>query len=88
MADQEILLRNYHCLRRRRTELSLSQHDLALRLRHRGVMLSAHAISDLERGKRGLDLSQSVIVALSDALRWSIDELMVAIASSTTPHNA
>jgi transcriptional regulator with XRE-family HTH domain len=71
-----------HFLRQRREELGLSQGDLALRLNIRGLKLSRKAISEWERGKRQVQLEGLTLVALADALRWSVHELLKAMAAS------
>lgn len=68
-----------HFLKRRRAELSISQGDLALRLKARGVPLSSKIIGQYERGIRQLPLDESMLKALADSLRWSLNELMGAI---------
>jgi len=63
-----------HFLRKRRNELGLSQEDLARRLKHRGVNLSRHTISDWERGLRRPQLDEAALKALAEALRWDLDQ--------------
>lgn len=74
-------------LRQRREELGLSQGDLALRLKARGVPLSRKAISEWERGKRQVWLEKPALDALADALRWSLTDLMNAVATSGSTHD-
>ena len=71
-----------HFLRKRRQELGLSQNDLALRLKSRGVQLSRKAISAWERGERYPQLDEDILEALADALRWDLDQLMNALNES------
>lgn len=73
MSDEE------HFLRRRRAALGLSQGDLALRLKSRGVKLSRNAVSLWERRKRRPQLTTVDKQGLADALRWSVEELERAI---------
>jgi len=67
-----------HFLRQRREELGLSQGDLALRLKARGIKLSRKAIGEWELGRRRVTLNSPVLEALADALRWNLDELIQA----------
>ena len=65
-----------HFLHKRRQELGLSQNDLELRLKHRGVNLSQKAISAWERGQRNPDLDGAALKALAESLRWDVDQLV------------
>ena len=71
-----------HFLRERRQELGLSQFDLSLRLKSRGVNLSQKAISKWERGVRPPQLDESELAALADALLWELEQLREALDSS------
>ena len=69
-------------MKRRRAELGLSLGDVSLRLKARGVQLSSKALGEYERGMRPFPLGRLGQEALADALRWSLAELMDAIATS------
>lgn len=71
-----------HFLTQRRIQLGLSQGDLALRLKHRGVGISRQKISHWERGLRQPRLTEADLVALADALHWSRSELQAAMEAS------
>ena len=71
-----------HFLRKRRQELDLSQNDLELRLKSRGVNLSRKAISAWERSERYPQLDENILEALADALRWDLDQLMSLLGGS------
>ena len=72
-------MEHVHFLRQRRQELGLSQNDLELRLRHRGVSLSRKIISAWERGQCQPDLDHAALKALADALRWDPAHLLKAL---------
>ena len=76
------LMEELHFLHKRRQELGLSQNDLELRLKHRGVHLSRKAISAWERGQRNPDLDGVALKALADSLRWDVDELVDSFDTS------
>ena len=67
-------MEDVHFLLKRRQELGLSQVDLSLRLKHRGVNLSRHTISAWERGLRRPQLDEAALKALAEALRWDLDQ--------------
>ena len=71
-----------HFLTQLRLQLGLSQNDLALRLKHRGVNLSRQRISYWERGLREPQLTDTDLIALADALHWSRAELHSAMEDS------
>jgi transcriptional regulator with XRE-family HTH domain len=71
-----------HFLRERRKELGLSQNDLELRLKSRGVNLSRKTISAWERGQRDLELDDAALKALAESLRWDVDQLLDALTGS------
>ena len=71
-----------HFLHKRRQELGLSQNDLELRLKHRGVKLSRKAISAWERGQRNPDLDGAALKALAESLRWDVDQLVDSFDTS------
>jgi transcriptional regulator with XRE-family HTH domain len=71
-----------HFLQKRRQELALSQNDLELRLKHRGVKLSRKVISAWERGERDPELDQKALEALAEALRWDLETLVGALRDS------
>jgi transcriptional regulator with XRE-family HTH domain len=68
-----------HFLRKRRRELGLSQFDLSLRLKARGVHLNQSTISEWERRLYVPRLDETELAALADALRWDFDQLVAAI---------
>jgi predicted transcriptional regulator len=72
-------MEHLHFLRQRRRELGLSQNDLELRLKHRGVNLSRKVISAWERGQLHPQLNKGELGALADALRWDEDQLRNAL---------
>ncbi len=71
-----------HFLHKRRQELGLSQNDLELRLKHRGVILSRKAISAWERGQRKPDLDGAALKALAESLRWDVEQLVDSFNTS------
>ena len=71
-----------HFLKNRRQELGLSQLDLFLELKLRGVSLSQTSISKWERGQYTPQLDEAALEALADALRWELDQLVTALNSS------
>lgn len=71
-----------HFLTQRRAELGLSQGDLALRLKYRGVNFSRQKISHWERGLRQPYLDEIDLAAIADALHWSRGELLAAMGGS------
>ena len=44
-------------------------------------------VPDYERGKRRLRFKEPELGALADALRWSLDDLMEAMAASGSSHD-
>jgi transcriptional regulator with XRE-family HTH domain len=70
-----------HFLRERRQELGLSQNDLELRLKSRGINLSRKVISAWERGMRKPHLDPGELEGLADALRWDVERLADEMAS-------
>jgi transcriptional regulator with XRE-family HTH domain len=71
-----------HFLQQRRQELGLSQNDLELRLKSRGVKLSRKDISAWERGDREPELDGAALKALAESLRWDVDQLVDAFNRS------
>ncbi len=71
-----------HFLRERRQELGLSQFDVSLRLKTRGVSLNQATISKWERGQYTPQLDEAELEALADALRWELDQLVAALERS------
>ena len=66
-------------LRSRRVELKLSQGDLLLRLRHRGIKVSITTIARWERRQSLCGLEHQTLEALADALHLSLSDFMKAI---------
>jgi transcriptional regulator with XRE-family HTH domain len=75
-------MEDVHFLQKRRQELGLSQNDLELRLKHRGVRLSRKAISAWERGKRDPEFDGAALKALAEALRWDLETLLGVLKGS------
>ena len=71
-----------HFLKNRRLELGLSQFDLSLRLKTRGVNLAQTSISKWERGKYLPQFDETQLEALADVLDWELDQLRDALDSS------
>jgi transcriptional regulator with XRE-family HTH domain len=71
-----------HFLRERRQELGLSQFDLSLRLKSRGVSLNQATIAKWERGMKLPQLDKTELEALADALRWDLEQLMIALGET------
>jgi DNA-binding XRE family transcriptional regulator len=70
-----VVMSKEHFIRQRRQELGISQADLALRLKNRGVQLSCSTISRWERGQANPQLNEADLKALADVLKWSLDQL-------------
>ena len=71
-----------HFLKNRRQELGLSQLDLFLELKLRGVSLSQTSISKWERGKYLPQFDETQLEALADVLGWELDQLKDALDGS------
>jgi transcriptional regulator with XRE-family HTH domain len=76
------LMEKSHFLRQRRQELGLSQNDLELRLKSRGIKFSRKSISAWERGERDPELDQKALEALAEAVRWDLETLVGALRGS------